>query len=103
MPLYHCDPQVIEADFGQGPLTLYVWPLSLSDTKRIRKAEALGPEDQLVAALIVRARNENRSPMWNNTNKTVIFETFSPSEINRVLIEMKDGDEDEDETDEAGN
>ena len=97
MPLYHCDPQVIEADFGQGPLTLYVWPLSLSDTKRIRKAEKVGPEDQLVTALIVRVRNENRSPMWNNNDRTKILEDFTPREVNRVLIAMKDGDEDDED------
>ena len=94
MPLYNHDPNVIKADFGtgDGEVEIHIWPMSLEEMEKIELAAKKSNVSVLVTALIVRARNADRSKMFTIGDEQRIRRKFDSEAVLRVNIAINAGD-----------
>jgi len=88
MPLFNREPAVIEADFGEGLLEIYVWPANLEELDKIEAAEAAeGGGGFCATILILMARDADQKRIFNRKDRGKIMRTYTPSEVGRVATE----------------
>lgn len=82
----------VEADFGEGPVTVYFKPLNIRQRKMIAAAREESPTDMVVTALLIRARTEDGLRMFKDSDRDRIETQFDPEEVDRVVIAMNQKD-----------
>ena len=84
----------IEADFGEGPVTVYFKDMNVRQRKLIITArERGGGQDAVMESLMIRARDSNGLRMFKDADRSRVETQFDPDEIDRVVIEMNMQDE----------
>ena len=83
----------VEADFGEGPVTIYFRDLNIRQRKMIAADMDKSHTDAVVTALIVRARDGDGLAMFKEADRDRIETQYDPDEVDRVVIAMNQRDE----------
>lgn len=87
----------VEADFGDGPTTVYFREMSLFEMGKIQEAEKLGMSQTLMTAVFWRARDERGARLFTKpADKDRIMKEFDPKGIIRLVADMNNVDEEND-------
>ncbi len=97
----HDKPRVIEVpEWGDesGPLRVHVWPANLKTRNKIYAYAKDGSLEALVESLILRARDEDKLPIFSPGDRELLMTRVDPEVIARVVQEINSdldtGDED---------
>ena len=91
-----------EADFGEGPVTIYYRRMNLLEIDVIEKARPKGSVEVVFVTLVTRAREDNGLKMFDiKKDRQKILSQFDPGEVARVIQLFKESDAEE--MAEAGN
>lgn len=97
------EPRVIEVPEwgdGNGPLLIYVWPMNLREMNLISRSVDDDNLEGLATVLVVRAKNEDRKPLFAKAERAAICRQVDPEVLSRIVSEIQT---DAQTADEAGN
>lgn len=84
----------VEADFGEGPITIHWRKMSLLDMDKIQKAGERGQIPLIVETLFVRARTAAGTRLWPSSKRQEVVDKimtqYNPDEVGRVVVAMSD-------------
>ena len=83
----------VDADFGEGPVTVYFKAMNIRQQKSIAAKMQDSQMDAVVESLLLRARDSDGLRMFKDKDRDRIEIQFDPEEVSRVVIEMNNRDE----------
>ena len=92
-------PKIITVpEWGESkkkPLKIYVWPANLKVRDKINRYVQAGSPESLVEALVLRAMDEDRKPLFRPGDKSELMRMADPDLIARIVREMNAVPDDE--------
>ena len=86
------DLEHVEADFGEGAVMVYFRKMSLFEMDLVDKAGEKGKVARIVETLMVRARTESNTLMFEKKDSSKIRRQFDPDAVLDVVNAMNKSD-----------